>query len=246
MQPLRSMSAFVPTVVPCVKLSMSEPSISPSASALTIASPGDCGVEDVLSAATRPVAESNATRSVNVPPVSIPMIRPTSFPSLARRVGLIGCGATVTSVSARAVVDARQVERGRPGQMVAHLLCRTLRVPARHRARDAYVVLGHPRDLLGREPRDRPERRQDLADIADDRAEQAVAARAGDQVVEVPVRGMERTVGALVLVAPGLLGELAHGLREPRELAHLVVGAALGHEARRVGLDEQAELVEIA
>ena len=76
LEPVRSISAFVPTVVPCVNVSIAAGATPPSSSALTIARPGVLGVDDVFSESTWPVAGSNTTMSVNVPPVSMPMTRP--------------------------------------------------------------------------------------------------------------------------------------------------------------------------
>ena len=76
-QPVRSISAFVPTVVPWVNASSSAAGTSPSASAFTIAVPGELGSDDVLSDSILPVAVSSTTMSVNVPPVSIPTTSPT-------------------------------------------------------------------------------------------------------------------------------------------------------------------------
>ena len=70
--PLRSSSAFVPTVVPTVT-DASEAASTPAASSeRKIAAAGSAGVDGTLATTVRPVSSSSTTRSVNVPPVSMP------------------------------------------------------------------------------------------------------------------------------------------------------------------------------
>ena len=52
LQPVRSISALVPTVVPWVNVSISLAAMPPSSSALTIAWPGVRGMDDVFSDST--------------------------------------------------------------------------------------------------------------------------------------------------------------------------------------------------
>ena len=176
--------------------------------------------------------------SVKVPPVSIPIVRSQDVPSVARRCLRPGV---------RLVAEARggRASRPTPGAPASR------RPPPRDRGapwplRSAHAVR-RPRDLLGPEPREAPERREHFADIADDGAEQAFPlARAtrwwksqsarwnADR--RRPARPRSAFSRASALIVPA----------RRSELAHLARARPLGHEARRSRLDEHAELVEIA
>src|SRR5207244_12602599 len=118
----------------------SPPAISAAASASRIACPGDCGVDDVLSAVTAPVSGSSATMSVNVPPVSMPTTRPT----LEAR---------------RALADAVQVGLRRPQEVLPHPLGGAVRVPPLDRVGDPAVLVGDAPALLRAEAGHPPRRR---------------------------------------------------------------------------------------
>jgi butyryl-CoA dehydrogenase len=72
--PLRSMSAFVATVVPCTKYAISRVSKPAFANESNTACEGFVGVESTFASRSSPVSSSSATRSVKVPPVSTPAL----------------------------------------------------------------------------------------------------------------------------------------------------------------------------
>src|SRR5215510_1230032 len=105
--PLRSRSALVATVVPCTTRSVA-PSSAPvsvprsrASSAMPSITPmeGSPGVEADLAMATRP-SESTATRSVKVPPTSMPMryMSAASARATARAVAVLPGGEAVLQV----------------------------------------------------------------------------------------------------------------------------------------------------
>src|ERR1700730_17455809 len=68
------MRALVPTVVPRISVSICSGSIPAESRALTIARSGAPGIEETLDRYHFDVAVSMATKSVNVPPVSMPTL----------------------------------------------------------------------------------------------------------------------------------------------------------------------------
>jgi hypothetical protein len=83
---LPSSSWFVATVVPCETAAIRPPPTRPSTFSMPAMNPsaGLPGVDGVLVVTSSPVASSNATTSVNVPPVSMPIriVRASAMPSI--------------------------------------------------------------------------------------------------------------------------------------------------------------------
>ncbi len=87
--PVRVMTALMPIVVPTTMNETSAVSNAACSSAAASASTGRVGVDGTFETYHSPLASSTATRSVNVPPVSMPTRMPTtasdSLPRTASR-----------------------------------------------------------------------------------------------------------------------------------------------------------------
>src|SRR4051794_22557677 len=156
--PLRSSSAFVPTVVPSVTDASAAGSTPADSSDRKIAAAGSAGVEGTFATVGRPVSASSTTRSLNVPPVSMPAWSATSGVAVTRQPVVVeqALAAGIAEVGALAAgLGAPDAPEERPSAQPAGSLCRAApvdleRPPLAH-LEDAVAVVEVGRRLAPRE-----------------------------------------------------------------------------------------------